>query len=257
MIEQLQERMQMKQAMDLAMEVQQNLLPQKIPEIGGFDIAGKSIYCEETGGDLYDFLEFDARNEDRMGIVVGDVSGHGIPAALLMATVRAFLKSRVTQPGSTAEIITDVNRLVTRDTGETGQFMTLFYAVIDVGDRRLRWVRAGHDPAVFYDPASDKFKELDGEGMALGVDGKYIYKESGAIGLTEGQIILIGTDGLWEAQNESGDMFGKDRIETLIRQHAQTGADMILASIVHAVQEFRGSTKQEDDITLMVIKVVD
>ena len=256
MIEQLKERMEMKQAMNLAMEVQQNLLPKKMPEIKGLDIAARSIYCDETGGDLYDFLEIDNRNDDRIGIVVGDVSGHGIPAALLMATVRAFLKSRVVQPGSIAEIISDVNRLVTHDTGETGQFMTLFYAAIHVRDRILRWVRAGHDPAVFYDPANDLFEELGGEGMALGVDGKYIYRESGSISLSEGQILLIGTDGLWETHNESGEMFGKDRIERLIRQHAQATADAIIASIIHTVQEFRASAKQEDDITLAVMKVL-
>jgi sigma-B regulation protein RsbU (phosphoserine phosphatase) len=168
MVQQLKERMEMKETMNLAMEVQQNLLPRKMPQIKGLEIAARSIYCDETGGDLYDFLEFDDRNAGRIGIAVGDVSGHGIPAALLMATVRAFLKSRVTQPGSPAEIISDVNRLITHDTGDTGQFMTLFYAVFDTGNKELQWVRAGHDPAIFYDPAKDEFKELNGYGMALG-----------------------------------------------------------------------------------------
>jgi sigma-B regulation protein RsbU (phosphoserine phosphatase) len=188
--------------------------------------------------------------------VVGDVSGHGIPAALLMATVRASLKSRVIQPGSIAEIITDVNRLVTRDTGETGQFMTLFYTEIDQFEKTLKWVRAGHDPALLYDPDSDSFEELAGEGMALGVDREYAYRKGGIIDLSAGQILMIGTDGLWESQNESGEMFGKDRIQALIRQHAQSTADMILTSIIHTVQKFRGSAKQVDDITLAVIKVV-
>lgn len=256
MVDQLKERMEMKQAMNLAMEVQQNLLPKKMPEIKGLDIAASSIYCDETGGDLYDFLEINGRDAGRIGIAVGDVSGHGIPAALLMASVRAFLKSRVTQPGNIAEIITDVNRLVARDTGETGQFMTLFYVVIDTDKKILRWLRAGHDPALLYDPSHGSFEELGGEGMALGVDGGYIYRKGGIIDLSEGKILLIGTDGLRETQNESGQMFGKDRIEALIRQHAHATADTILTSIIHAVQEFRASAKQEDDITLVVIKVV-
>ena len=188
---------------------------------------------------------------------MGDVSGHGIPAALLMATVRAFLKSRVTQPGSTAEIISDVNRLVTHDTGETGQFMTLFYASIDTGKKKMRWVRAGHDPAFLYNPVTGAFAELGGRGMAIGVDGGYTYREGGAIELAAEQIILIGTDGLWETHNESGEMFGKSRLEAIIRQQAQTSADLILRSVINAVQEFRASAKQEDDITLAVIKIVD
>jgi len=250
MVQQLKERLEMKQAMNLAMEVQQNLLPRKMPQVKGLDIAARSIYCDETGGDLYDFLKIDHHTADRIGIAVGDVSGHGIPAALLMATVRAFLKSRVTQPGSPAEIISDVNRLITRDTGETGQFMTLFYAALDTGKKELRWVRAGHDPAVW------SFEELGGEGMALGVNSGYTYREGGSIGLSEGQIFLIGTDGLWETHNESGEMFGKSRLEAIIRQAESSSADVILASIIQAVQKFRASAKQEDDITLAVIKVV-
>jgi len=257
MVHQLKERMEMKQALNLAMEVQQNLLPKKMPEIKGLDIAARSIYCDETGGDLYDFLEVDDRVPDRIGIAVGDVSGHGIPAALLMATVRAFIKSRVSQPGSPAEIISDVNRLITNDTGDSGQFMTLFYAAIDAGRKELQWVRAGHDPAVYYNPIKDSFEALGGEGMALGVDAEYIYQDGGSIGLSKGQIFLIGTDGLWETHNEAGEMFGKTRLEAIIRQKASNPADTILRSIVQAVQEFRGAAKQDDDITLAVIKIVD
>jgi sigma-B regulation protein RsbU (phosphoserine phosphatase) len=257
MVQQLKERMEMKEAMNLAMEVQQNLLPRKMPQIKGLEIAARSIYCDETGGDLYDFLEFDNRNADRIGIAVGDVSGHGIPAALLMATVRAFLKSRVTQPGSPAEIISDVNRLITNDTGDTGQFMTLFYAAIDTGKKELRWVRAGHDPALFYDPMKGEFKALNGYGMALGLDGNFEYRENILKGLTTGQILLIGTDGLWETQSESGDMFGKDRIKALIKKNADASSDDILEAILIAFREFQGPMKQEDDVTLAVIKVIE
>jgi sigma-B regulation protein RsbU (phosphoserine phosphatase) len=256
MVKQLKERVEMKEAMNLAMEVQQNLLPREMPQIKGLEIAACSIYCDETGGDLYDFLEVDDRDADRIGIAVGDVSGHGIPAALLMATVRAFLKSRVTQPGSPAEIISDVNRLITHDTGDTGQFMTLFYAVLDTGNKELRWVRAGHDPAIFYDPAKGEFKDLNGYGMALGVDGKFEYRENILTDLTMGQVLLIGTDGLWETQSESGEMFGKDRIKTLVKKHANASPDKILEAIISALKGYQGLMKQEDDITLAVIKVI-
>ena len=255
MVLQLKERMEMKQAMNLAMEVQQNLLPRKMPLIKGLDIAARSIYCDETGGDLYDFLEMDDRNADRIAIAVGDVSGHGIPAALLMASVRAFLKSRVSRPGGAAEIISDVNLLVTQDTGDTGQFMTLFYAALDTARKELRWVRAGHDPAVLYNPALDSFTELAGRGMALGVDGGYVYRDGGMIELTDGQVLLIGTDGLWETHNESGAMFGKNRLETIIRQNAGNSAAKILGAIIQALQDFRASAKQEDDITCVIVKI--
>ena len=140
------------------------------------DIFDRRIYCDETGGDLYHFLAPDRRNSGRIGIVVGDVSGHGISSALLMASVRAFLRSRIAQAGSIGEIISDVNRLLAHDTRETCQFMTLFYAEIDAGAKHIHWIRAGHDPAMLYDPDSDGFAELKGSGMALGIDARYDYR---------------------------------------------------------------------------------
>jgi len=131
MVLQLEERMQLKEAMNLAREVQQNLLPRKFLKIGDLQIAGKSIYCDETGGDYYDFLQFSELGQGKVGIAVGDVAGHGIPAALLMTTVRGLLRSRTTQPGSLAQMITDVNRHLCFDTSETGNFMTLFFMLID------------------------------------------------------------------------------------------------------------------------------
>ncbi|MEJ2167888.1 MAG: SpoIIE family protein phosphatase [Desulfobacterales bacterium] len=183
MMEQLKERVRLKAALDLAMEVQQNLLPPKSKAIPGLDIAGRSLYCDETGGDYYDFLEVCCRNSNHLGLVVGDVSGHGISAALLMASARAFLRCRVTQPGDAAEIIRDVNRLITTDTRDSGQFMTLFYAEIDPSSKTLQWVRAGHDPALLYDPVSRDVVELDGKGMALGIDADYSYRQSAKTGL--------------------------------------------------------------------------
>jgi sigma-B regulation protein RsbU (phosphoserine phosphatase) len=257
MIHQLKERMQMKEAMNMAMEVQQSLLPQKIPEIEGLDIAAHSIYCDETGGDLYDFLEVCCADSGQIGIAVGDVSGHGIPAALLMASVRAFIRSRVTQPGGVAEIVTDVNNLVVQDTSDTGHFMTLFYAAIAPEDKVLRWVRAGHDPALFYTPAIDEFKELRGVGIALGIDSGIEYQENCITELSKGQILLLGTDGLWEAQNESGEMYGKERLKALVRDCAGYSSKELVAAIINSLTKFQGAVKPEDDVTIVVIKIID
>jgi sigma-B regulation protein RsbU (phosphoserine phosphatase) len=253
MMGQLEERMRIKQALDVAMEVQQNLLPQEVPQIPGLDIAAKSIYCDQTGGDFYDFLKMHGNQADRLGIAVGDVSGHGIPAALLMATIRAFVKSKVTQLDSIAESITSVNRLLTRDTRDTGQFVTLFYAEISPAESVLRWVRAGHDPALFYDPGIEKFEELWGEGIALGIDPDGIYQEK-VRKLSGGQILVIGTDGIWEARNPGGEMFGRERLKDLIRENAAHSSDGISAAIIDSIKNFQDSARQEDDITLLVIK---
>jgi sigma-B regulation protein RsbU (phosphoserine phosphatase) len=250
MVPALEERVMMKQALNLAMEVQQNLLPKKIPQMPGIDIAGQSIYCDETGGDYYDFLDVKRLNGYQLGVAVGDVSGHGIQAALLMATVRAFLKSRVKQSGSIADVISDINRLVAEDASETGQFMTLFYAEIEPRGKGLRWVRAGHDPALLYSPDGDTFEELKGKGIALGIDGGSEYHDQKIRELSQGQVILIGTDGLWETQNESGEMFGKKRLKALIKQNAHLTSAEMITSIIEGLQAFRKSIRQADDITL-------
>lgn len=257
MMEQLKERIRLKAALDLAMEVQQNLLPKQYNSMPGLDIAGRSLYCDETGGDYYDFLEVCCRDSNQFGLAVGDVSGHGISAALLMASVRAFLRCRLTQLGGAADIITDVNRLITADTRESGHFMTLFYAEIDPSSKTLHWVRAGHDPAFFYDPTSDAIEELRGEGIALGIDANYAYRQSAKTGLSAGQILLIGTDGIWETLDDSGRMFGKTRLAALIREHASYSSERLIQVIMTALKDFRGSAKQEDDVTLAVVKIVE
>ena len=121
----------------------------------------------------------------------------------------------------------------------------------------IKWVRAGHDPAIFYDPTINRFSELEGEGVALGIDGKIKYRENVKTELTRGQIIVIGTDGLWETQNKTGTMFGKERLKILIRENAQSSAAEILTAIIDSLKAFKGSEKQEDDVTLVVAKVTE
>jgi sigma-B regulation protein RsbU (phosphoserine phosphatase) len=253
MVLQLQERMRLKQEMNLAMEVQQSLLPQRAPQIEGFDIAGKSIYCDETGGDYYDFIEFPELG--LMGVAVGDVAGHGIAPALLMTTVRAFLRSRVfTKPEDLADAITDVNRLLCIDTAETGNFMTLFFMLIDSGNGKVRWVRAGHEPAVVYDPSTDSFSELHGDGIALGVDETWSFEEEIRELWSDSQIVLIGTDGIWETENPQGESFGKSRLKEIIRQQKNKSSEEIVQAITEALAIHRDTAPQQDDVTMVVIK---
>jgi sigma-B regulation protein RsbU (phosphoserine phosphatase) len=253
----LKERYRLQRSLDLAKEVQQNLLPREDPVVKGLDVAGQSIYCDETGGDYFDYLSSSEWGSAKFGVLIGDVSGHGIPSALLMATARAFMRQRSSRSGSMAEVVSDVNRQLTRDVEETGRFMTLFYLMIDTATRNMSWVRAGHDPAVWYDPATDQFEELHGDGMALGVDENLQFVQYEKSGLKEGQVLLLSTDGLWETQNPAGNMFGKDRIYEIIRNKSDTSAREILDTIVMALESFRQNLEPEDDITLVVIKVAE
>jgi len=250
----LKELYQVRHSLALAMEVQQNLLPRRIPQVSGLDIAGTSIYCDETGGDYYDFYEDSSSESKRIAAVVGDVSDHGIPSALLMTTARAFLKQRASRPGSIRDIVIDVNNLLARDVRGSGRFMTLFYAQIDPHERRIRWVRAGHEPAWLYDPASDTFSELGGNGLPLGAFENSEYEEMQRT-VAAGQVFVIGTDGIWEATNSEGAAFGKEALRRIIRAEAGKPAGEILSAVIEAVNRFRSDFEQKDDITLVVIKI--
>ncbi len=254
MVPKLRDRMEMRNSLQLAMEVQQALLPQRGPAMAGFDIAGHSIYCDETGGDYYDFIDYEPLGPERMIIIVGDVVGHGIAAALLMATVRALVRIRSTVPSTLADAIADVN-LHLCQSSFTGRFMTAFCLIIDKGQNKLRWVSAGHDPAIVYDPDGDSFSELEGKDIPIGLESGWTFNECYRDGWKPGEVIVLGTDGIWECRNEANDMFGKDRLRELIRRHADEPAQAIADAIQREVRFYRGQRAQQDDITLVVIKV--
>jgi sigma-B regulation protein RsbU (phosphoserine phosphatase) len=255
MLPQLRDRLRIREALGVAMEVQQSLLPRDPPRIERLDVAGTSIYCDETGGDYYDFVDLSAITPHTLGVAVGDVTGHGVAAALLMATGRALLRSRSDLPGSVGDFLNHVNRHLSQDaTG--GRFMTLHYMLFDTQAGRVRWACAGHDPAIVYDPASGAFSEWGGGGIPLGIDGRWQYEELGPEPLRTGQVIVVGTDGIWEARNQCNEMFGKDRLRAVISARHEHSAEAINQAITREVSTFRGEHTQEDDITLVVLKVL-
>ena len=235
--------------------IQQNLVPKSNPQIEGYDIAGKSIWCDETSGDYYDFLQPGEWEQEKIGIVVADVIGHGISSALLMTTARAFFRERVLSPGSSTALVADVNQRLVRDIEELNLFITLFYSEIDIQEKCFRWVHAGHEPAMLYDPAEDSFEALGGEGLPLGVMENCVYRESEKQ-LHPGQIILIGTDGIKETHNEQNELFGAERFNRVIRDHAHKPANEIIKEMFDALASFRFPVERKDDETLVVIKVL-
>jgi len=158
-------------------------------------------------------------------------------------------------PGSMAQVVQDVNRHLTLDLQDSGRFITLFYLTVDPLANSLQWVRAGHDPALCYDPATDTFEELRGSGLALGVDLNWRYEENRKSGLAGGQIIFLGTDGIWETHDPRGNMFGKKPVRQIIRAHAGEMAETIVEAVIEDLTRFRNQAEPEDDITLLVVKV--
>lgn len=246
-----------KKSLELAAEVQKSLLPQKSPQIKGLDIAGRALSCDEIGGDYFDYLPGLNCPDKQFGIVVGDVTGHGVDAALLMTTARAFLRMRAAQCGDPSQIITEMNRHLALDVLNTGRFMTLFYLSIEPAQRQLFWVRAGHSPAVIYDPTWKEFSELKGDGLALGVEETFVYQHYLKTGLAAGQVIVIGTDGIWEACDRDGKMYGQDRFRDIIRRNAHRPARAIISAVYDDVNRFSLGHKRQDDMTLVVVKVVE
>lgn len=254
MVPHLKERFRHVEGIRLAREVQQNLIPVRPPSRSRLDMAGVTIYCEETGGDYYDFLALGHADSDPVGIAIGDVSGHGIASALLMATARALLHAFAPQSRTLSEVMAAINERLADDV-HAGRFMTLFYLVVDPATSTLRWSSAGHDPALLYRPADGSMHELAGDDIPLGVDAGWHYRECAPFHGAAGDVVLMGTDGVWDTHNAADEAFGKERLKRLLRTHAGLPAAEICGAITEALQEFRGGTPQTDDLTLVVLRL--
>lgn len=253
---QLKNLLETQQALGVAQEIQENLLPAQSPKLPGWQISGAIRYCDQTGGDYYDYYMTVCDGEPILSVVVGDVSGHGVASALLMTTARALLRvhsecSRM----SAARRISQVNSLLSQDVHGTGQFMTLFYLEVIGTTDKLCWVRAGHDPAIVYLPEDDTFIELRGSGLPLGVMSRFAYEENEIELTQQGAIILLGTDGIWEARKGGyGDLYGKERVREVIREHAAESAESIRDHVLKAVELWQKNVPNADDVTLVVLK---
>ncbi|MEN6342481.1 MAG: SpoIIE family protein phosphatase [Methanospirillum sp.] len=243
--------------LQIAAEIQRSFLPEVIPQLAGFDIAGRSLMAKEVGGDFFDVvpLEVVRVGQDRLGIFIADVAGKGIPAALFMALSRIVVRVNATwHQQEPAEAIRDANAIITPDS-KGGMFVTLFYGVLDAQDRSFTYVNAGHNPPLICHGADGSFSELPATGIAIGAVEDAAY-DAGMTVLTPGDVLVLYTDGITEAENEVQDMFGEDRLREAIVGARVLPAAEIVAAILGAVQAFAGTAAQSDDITLMVVRAV-
>jgi sigma-B regulation protein RsbU (phosphoserine phosphatase) len=253
----MKERQKIKQSLELAREIQQHFLPTEDLELDHFQVAGLCRYCDETGGDYYDLFDLKTVAPGRVGLVLGDVSGHGIPAAMLMISSGSILRNNAPYHGDNlSAAITELNRHLVRNS-EPGKFMTLFYGLLDEKSKTLSWASAGHDPAIWYHAESGNFTEMENTGMPLGVMDDAQFGQADPVTLRAGDIIVIGTDGIWEARNASDQMYGKERLTDLISLHKDKSARRIASSVVESVLDFCSDTIPADDITLLVIKCTE
>lgn len=253
----LRERFEMQTAMQVAMEVQQNLLPRSSPEMAGLDIAATSIYSDETGGDYFDFPEIesdDSDDEPTRLLAIGDVTGHGIGAALIMASARSALRTCIRLAESLSDLLEDVNATLVEDI-PAGRFMTLLLIRIEPDRSGFRWTTAGHDPPIVYDPGTDSFSEPEGRGLPLGVVEEATFDEYREPLHGPGTIVVTATDGVWETVAPDGEFYGKDRLRDLIRKHRDRTAGEIMEAVIEDTNRFRGDDRAADDLTMVLFKI--
>ena len=234
----------------MAHDIQQSFLPDAIPDLPGFELAAQNIPAKEVGGDFYDFIPI---SEGKIGLTIADVSGKGVPAALFMALSRTIVRAKATRSSGVREVIRDANSLITAD-AKSGMFVTLFYAVLDLSERTLTYVSAGHNPPVIFKAKTRTLMRLDAKGIALGAIADIELEERKII-LDGGDTVVFYTDGVTEAMNKSMEQFVEERLITTIKVNHELSANDMIEKIKGEVLAFCGDEPQFDDITLMVLKV--
>lgn len=237
--------------MEVAKNIQQKLLPDSTPESRHWSFAAYQECCDQTGGDYYDFVAHD--QEQSIDVIVGDVSGHGIGAALMMSTARAFLLGLYEHNADLDQLLGDLNRLLERDMADD-TFMTMCIARAQA-DGCLNYASAGHDPPFVYRHAGDSFDDLDSTGLLLGATDEFDYGIEQVTKLEKGDIFIVVTDGIFEAHDkDTGEEWGVKRLRECIARHAASGAQELCDAVVAEVKDFVGGKQTADDFTIVVGK---
>ena len=243
------EKQRMEDELLIARDIQRGLLPSVLPEIPHFDLAAKTLPSKQVGGDYYDVIQL---NQHKFALAIGDVSGKGTPASLLMANLQATIRALVPLGYSLTELTQRVNDLICDNT-TSGRFVTFFWGLLDAETRTMEYVNAGHNPPFLF-RANGNVERLDKGGIILGVvktAGPYL---QGEVKLDAGDVLVLFTDGVSEAMNGLSEEFGEGRTEEIARDCLGNSSHVLLSRLVEAVQQHSKNVPQSDDITLMVLK---
>ena len=243
------EKERMTKELEIGKGIQQSFLPESNPEIPGMEVAAFNVPALEVGGDFYDFIPI---TEDRWGLVIADVSGKDVPAALFMAISRTLIRAHTTKNSTAVTAVTDANRMICEDS-KSCMFVTLFYAILDSKKKTLTYVNAGHNPPMMFRGGSVDIALLKAKGIALGVI-EEVDLEEVEIELTDDDIVVLYTDGVTEAINEKEEDFGEARLVKVIQENRHLPVGDIIDRIRDEVIAFAGNQPQFDDITLMALK---
>ncbi len=247
----LLENSRMLRDMELARQIQLSLLPLAPPELPFVVLAGCCVPATHVGGDYYDYY---LREDGQVDLVIADVSGHSIGAALMMVECRSMLRSRVHSFSSTGDMLVFLNDLLYEDLNQSGLYITLFFIKYDPLARTLAYSNAGHVLPLLV-RLDGECQELDAEGLILGVR-KGVEFEEKQIRMQAGDLLVLHTDGIIESENSSGEQFGIDRLCAIVQARRSESPQAIIDAVLREVSIFRGATPQEDDVTMIVMKAV-
>lgn len=236
-----------------ARKIQEKLLPDEMPDVPGFEIAGTSLPSQQVGGDYFDFLDM---GDNKLGVAIGDVSGKGIPAALLMSNLQASLHAQQIQSGGVAEVVARINDLLVRSS-DTNMFATFVYGILDRERRSFTSTNAGHNPPLLF-RRSGEIEKLESNGLLIGFMAQQTYTQH-EVTLNPGDVLVLYTDGITEAVDTglvevADNLFGEDRLIRVVKEHVNDTARDVQTAVLKAISAFTGNSMQSDDITLVVIK---
>lgn len=240
----------LKRDVHAAHQIQEHLLPSRSPELKGFDIAGRCFPAEDCSGDFFDFIPLPAR---RLAIILADVSGHGFGPAILAAAIRSYLRMAAVLGNQVHEMLALANRLLLSD-GDLTPFASVFAASLDPETQTLRFASAGHPAYLIH--ADGKTTRLEGFAVPIGVKDDEMFTLSSRIQLQPGDIVLLSSDGVFEARSPNGEHFGIQRAVGVVREHRFADAEAIVESLHSAAVAFAGGVALDDDLTIIVVKVV-
>ena len=247
-----------KRELEIARDVQERLFPQEYPPVSGLDYAGACRPALGVGGDYYDFILL---TPSRIGIAVGDVSGKGIPAALLMATLRAFLRGQTihrSEAGQTdlTHVMANLNRLVF-ESSAANRYATFFYGELDAVSGVLTYVNGGHNPPMLFRQSTDgaEVVRLDAGGPVIGLMEGCVYRQ-GSVTLERGDVLVAYTDGVSEAMNSVDEEWGEERLKQAVRPNRSASARELIDRLMTSADAFVSGAPQHDDMTLIVIRAI-
>lgn len=238
--------------MEIAQQIQMSLLPASPPELTGIEIGGRCISAAHVGGDYYDFFR---RDEHTIDMLIADVSGHSVGAALIMSEVRTLLRAQVNSSYNTSSILQSLNAQLYDDLTRAELFITMFYAKYSSASGRLSYANAGHNHPIICRKGQTACIELDAEGLIIGVKPSVVFEER-VIELQKGDVLLFYTDGLTEASDSEGEMFQNQRVCSHLESVSHLPVNDIIDSFYRAVTDFTGSTTLQDDISIVVLKIL-